>query len=543
MKLHDYQEIAVEAAIGIVGRGASEIIVMPPGSGKSVVAAAIVKTVHQWNKRVLILSHVQEIIEQDVGAIRAMLPDVSVGVACAGLGPITLTQRITVASIQSVYHRTGLRWLYDVVIIDEAHLISRNNVSMYRHLIDAIQRDRRKPVPIIGLTATPYRLDSGYLHRGDGALFSRIAYEVPLGPLVDQKYLAPLTTGNVKSINFDRLPKGDEGDYKVSVYTDTTDDTEWLAESERAVAHTITAAAKRARWLVYCCTIKHAEAVTQLLAKAGIQARCLHSMMERKERRETVAAFRSGQFRALVNVNILATGFDVPDVDCVVLLRPTLSTGAYVQMLGRGMRTSPGKTDCLVLDFAGNVARHGPIADIVPKVMRFDVKDRVGIVRPCPTCGLDVKPFTRQCGACGHLFASIDAANPAQGDVMFMGETQGKRRKGKKSLVPIPPLADSELLATEEVAWLLGTTVQYIKQMRTLKMGPAYRRTGGMTNLGWRQVVYDTAVVHRWLARLEVVTTGKNGRTYRMTPEGMATLRQENARRKKRDPEGTQDGK
>lgn len=175
--LYDFQEAALNAAHGIISRKTSEIIVMPAGAGKSVVAAAIVRDLTRpyTRRRVLILSHVQEIVEQDVAAIEAMLPQEVVGIACAGLGRVELGRRVTVASIQSIYDRTYAQWSYDVIIVDEAHLISRKDSGMYRQFFAKVREDQKKDIPIIGLTATPYRLDSGYLHIGGGALFTRIA--------------------------------------------------------------------------------------------------------------------------------------------------------------------------------------------------------------------------------------------------------------------------------------------------------------------------------------------------------------------------------
>lgn len=271
------------------------------------------------------------------------------------------------------------------------------------------------------------------------------------------------------------------------------------------------------------------------MRQLGISAVCVHKGTRPNQRREAVRAFRNGDVRALVNVTIMTTGFDAPAVDCIVLLRPTLSSGLYVQMLGRGMRTADGKADCLVLDFAGNIDRHGPLTEIIPQMMRPLAPQSVGAERKCPTCEAKVVPFTKQCSDCGHLFATI-TSTPSTASVMLPPEVLP--RGAKKTYVAVLPDEKSELLSTEEVAGLIGTTPQYVKQMRSLGTGPRFSKTGGWTHLGFRQVVYHRAQVEDWQTTLTVFEGHENGagkdRKWRFTPAGRASALASNRNRKKK---------
>jgi DNA repair protein RadD len=164
----------------------------------------------------------------------------------------------------------------------------------------------------------------------------------------------------------------------------------------------------RRSWLAFCCGVAHAEHTAEEMRNAGIEAECIHGEMAHRERDRLVADFKSGKIQAITNANILTTGFDHPPLDLIALLRPTLSTGLYVQMLGRGMRTSPGKENCLILDFARNIERHGPVDRVRPKrdegggKMEGEREERKASIWTCPTCREIVSAELWECPDCGY---------------------------------------------------------------------------------------------------------------------------------------------
>jgi DNA repair protein RadD len=155
-------------------------------------------------------------------------------------------------------------------------------------------------------------------------------------------------------------------------------------------------------WLVFCAGVDHALHVRDVLRAHGVSAEAVLGETPTHEREEIIAAYKAGEIRCLVNVNVLTTGFNVPQVDLLVMLRPTLSTGLYVQMIGRGTRKAEGKTNCLVLDFAGNVHRHGPVDSVDPKSKSVAVKPGDVRAKACPQCDELVPLNTSECSVCGY---------------------------------------------------------------------------------------------------------------------------------------------
>ena len=160
--------------------------------------------------------------------------------------------------------------------------------------------------------------------------------------------------------------------------------------------------AERRSWLAFCAGVEHATHVAEAIRARGFSAATIFGDTPKLERDRTIAAFKRGEIRALASMGVLTTGFNAPGVDLIAMLRPTKSTGLYVQMAGRGTRLAPGKADCLVLDFAGNVARHGPIDAVKPK--RPGTGEGEAPVKVCPDCQSILATAVRVCPDCGHAF-------------------------------------------------------------------------------------------------------------------------------------------
>lgn len=398
--LRDYQERAVSMTYEwMASHQGNPCIVAPTGSGKSWIIAALCEDVlRRWpeTRRILVLSHVKELLQQDADKITKAWPEAPIGVYSAGLGSRQI-ERITVAGIQSVYKRAAELAPVDVVIVDEAHLINSRAVGIYRRLLDDLIDDDGHGPRVIGLTATPYRLGQGMITEGDEALFAGLVEPVTITELVDRGFLSPLRsklTETELNVNDVHTRGGEYIESELAAAVDTDD-------ANASIAHEIVARADgRRSWLVFCTGIAHAEHMRDALRAEGVIAEVVTGKTPKDERAAILDAYKRGEITALTNANVLTTGFDAPETDLLAFLRPTLSPGLYVQMAGRGMRPAEGKTDCLVLDFAGNVQRHGPITDVNPR------RESNGkpVTKKCPDCGEIISAGSRKCPVCGHVF-------------------------------------------------------------------------------------------------------------------------------------------
>jgi DNA repair protein RadD len=399
--LRDYQRQALNAIWDNLDRHVAASL--PTGSGKGHIIAELGRKALQEypGTRVLVLAHVRELLEQNAEKIRLHWPEAPVGIYCAGLKSRQV-DAITVASIQSVYDLGDKLGVFDLIIVDEAHRIPHGDSGMYHTLF------RSQPeAKIVGLTATPYRLGGGLIHQGDDALFDALVCEILTGDLVAQGHLSPIRS----------RPGSEQADLD-GVHTRAG---EFVADEMNAafdqdhltttvVQDILKHAAGRTSIMVFCCSVDHCHHVAAALLKAGeASVRVVTGETPSTARAETIAAFKAKSCRVLVNCDVLTTGFDAPNTDCIVLLRATKSPGLYVQIIGRGLRKADGKTDCLLLDYGGNVERHGPIDSITAK--RVEANGQPPPMKTCPSCGSHILAFARVCPDCGNAF---DIANPRE---------------------------------------------------------------------------------------------------------------------------------
>lgn len=396
--LRDYQLEAIDA----IWRNKDRHIVasLPTGAGKShVIADLCRKALHEYpGARILVVAHVKELLEQNAEKIRLYWSDAPIGIYCAGLNCREICD-ITVASIQSIYDIGTYLGKFDFIIVDEAHRIPHGENGMY-HILFRSQPQAK----IIGLTATPYRLGGGMLHRGDDALFDDIVCEIKTGSLIERGYLSPI-----------RAKVGSKEANLESVHTRGG---EFIAEEMAAAFddHSLTMAAVndvlhhakyRNSIMVFCCSVAHCHNVAGAIASSGIQSISILTGETNSEMRaKAISEFKSGRLRFLINCDVLTTGFDAPNTDCIVLLRATKSPGLYVQMLGRGLRNAEGKTDCLLLDYGGNVERHGPIDSIT--VERIETKQGAPKQKACPECREILSARATTCSGCGYVYQQAE---------------------------------------------------------------------------------------------------------------------------------------
>ena len=400
MKLRYYQAEAIDSIYDWFSAGKNApLIVTPTGSGKSVILAEFIRRActEFSDTHIAVITHVKELVEQDAKAIRKFWPQGSVGIYSAGLGKRQLKQ-VTVASIQSVYNKPAFHGRFDLIIVDEAHLIPHKADGMYRKLLDACLA-ANSDTKLIGLTATPYRLDSGLLHEGDGALFDGISYEANVADLIEQGFLCRLTAKHGATVDLDGV-KVTGGEYNLGQLGQRMSAMDLVEHHADLIVERCEG---RNAWLIFCVTVEHASQISAALTRRGVPCSYVSGEMPNSERDAKISAFKRGELRALVNCSILTTGFDHPAIDAVVMLRPTLSPGLYVQMVGRGLRLHESKQDCLVLDFGGNVRRHGFIDKVTPPRKGKKGPPQEAPVKECPKCAALVAIMTKTC-KCGHVF-------------------------------------------------------------------------------------------------------------------------------------------
>lgn len=391
--------------------GGNPLAEMATGTGKSVVIGRIAKRLltDYEGVRVLILTHVRELVSQNAQALLRVWPGAPIGINSAGLGKRDRYSPILFASVQSVFNMGDQLGPRDVVMVDECDRIPADGEGMYRTLLDKL-RVERPDLRVCGFTATPYRLDYGRIDEGKGRLFDKTVYCYDLAKAVQDGYLSPLKAKATKSEIDVSGVKRRGGEFVAGSLEEAADKDEII---KAAVEETIALGADRLGWLMFCSGVKHAEHVCTALRERGISAATITHKTPSGERDRIFKAFKAQQIKALTGMDVFTTGFDAPHVDLIGLLRPTLSTRLYVQMLGRGTRLCGGKSDCLVLDFAGNVRRHGPVDDVEVKTNKKKdgekpektepdtVRAKICPVHSCHTYNSISAPI---CVACGFVW-------------------------------------------------------------------------------------------------------------------------------------------
>ncbi len=401
MELRPYQRQAVEAVYAFLRRrDDNPCVVIPTAGGKTPVMATICRdSVQRWNGRVLILAHVKELLEQAAEKLHIVAADLPVGIYSAGLKRRDLGYAVTIAGLQSVYERAGDVGHVDLVIVDEAHLIPSDGEGMYRTFL----ADAKKINPllrVVGMTATPFRMKSGTICAPENIL-NAICFEIGVRELVVQGYLCQLRTkaGTLKPDTEKLHIRG--GEYIAGEVEELMDDDNLVISACREI---IEYTGDRKSVLIFASGMRHGQHICRVMAERH-QLECGFVCGETLPfgRDELFRRFRNGELTYLCNVNVLTTGFDAPNIDCVAMVRPTLSPGLYYQMVGRGFRLHPGKTDCLVLDFGGNVLRHGPVDQL--RVSANDVNGNgQAPAKECPQCHAVIAAGYANCPECGHQF-------------------------------------------------------------------------------------------------------------------------------------------
>lgn len=418
-KLRPYQQEAVDNTIRYFQKKREPaVIVLPTGAGKSLVIAELAKIA---KGRVLVLAHVKELVEQNHAKYESY--GLVAGIFSASLGKKDWDQKAIFGSVQSVARAPDEFFSdFSLLVVDECHRISEEGSTQYQEIITKL-RGRNPKLCILGLTATPYRLGQGWIYERapDGELkseqprfFKDCVFELPLSFMIKNKFLTQPVKVDIPVTCYDFSELTEKGRlYSLAEVEELLKSQKKLTPLIVSNIVDITERFERKGVMIFSSTVKHAEEILSYLPEG--QAKLVVGDTDISLRGDIIEDFKNKKFKYLVNVSVLTTGFDAPHVDVIAILRPTESNSLYQQIIGRGLRLDPGKTDCFILDYTG--MGHDIYSPEIAE--KRPAKDSVPVKVACPDCnftntfwgyvdfeGEVIEHFGRKCrmSGCGYFF-------------------------------------------------------------------------------------------------------------------------------------------
>lgn len=368
--LRDYQQQAIDKIKWALSLEGNDLCVLPTGAGKSIVIACLARDL---NQDVLILQPSKEILEQNRNKLSRYVSESEIGTYSASLNEKVI-KKYTFATIGSVHRKAKDFSHFKIVLIDEAHAMNPKNLgSMFTKFLKEIGNPK-----VIGFTASPYRnmigyhriktglFDEGYsleakvtlklINRIQPKFWSRIIFNVNNHELVERGYLCPLKYIDSSLITHEEIPLNkSQSDFDINAY-----EKKITEKQERILKGIAWAKENHKSVLVFCSSVYQAEFLHSITPDSAV----VSSKTSATDRAEIIRAFKACEIKVVFNMGVLTTGFDHPELDCIILNRPTRSLALYYQMLGRGVRIAPNKTHCTVIDFTSTVANLGKIESI-----------------------------------------------------------------------------------------------------------------------------------------------------------------------------------
>jgi DNA repair protein RadD len=390
--LWPFQVDLVDRVEEALGNGQNVLVQLPTGGGKTATFAELIR---RRGGRALVLAHRTELVQQ--AATKLFAAGIDVGIIQAGIRP-SHTSTVQVASVQTLAARLGRGAIdlprFHLVIPDEAHHVVAKS---WQNILSACP-----DAGIVGWTATPARPDG----RGLGGVFDTLITGPSTSDLISDGYLVPVRPWTASAPDLAGV-RVQAGDYAPGQLAARMDQPKLVGD---VVTHWIKLAERR-KTIAFCCGVAHGVHLCDEFGRAGVVAENIHAGTPPEERASILRRFAAGQIEVITNAMIFTEGFDCPDIGAVVLARPTRSMSLYLQMTGRGLRRAPGKRDCILIDHAGAIHRHGLPDDPIIWALEDNRKaenvshcsrqaGRAPGLRDCPECGA-VRLEGQACESCG----------------------------------------------------------------------------------------------------------------------------------------------
>ena len=419
LELRPYQRDAVDAVYRhLKEKTNNPCVVIPTAGGKSICIAQVAKdAVTQWGGRVLILAHVKELVDQNAKELCGICPELDVGVYSAGLNRRDTENPVVVAGIQSIYNKVDLFKPFDLIMVDEVHMVPPDGEGRYQTFLQAAKA-LNPNVRLVGWTATPFRTQGGLICKPEN-LFNEICYEATVRDLIDAGYICKLTTkAGSAHADLDHL--------HIRAGEFVPEDVEKAMGEESVIRNAcheiVEKTCDRKACLIFCTSVAHCKKVAKLIEAFSHEECPIVTGDTPAEERDRIIERLKGNpvtvdlfgtqlppLKFCCNVGVLTTGTNIRRLDAIAILRPTASAGLLIQMVGRGFRLSPetGKEDCLILDYGKNIERFGPIDNI-----SIHEPKRAGqgeaLAKVCPQCNSLLPLNVMLCKECGYQFPSAE---------------------------------------------------------------------------------------------------------------------------------------
>lgn len=383
--------------------------------GKTIVASELMRVSKtKYGAKCLFLAHLQELVVQTVEKFKRVAPDLSCGVF---MGKERSSEDIIVGTRQTVEKHMDKIEKINLIIIDEVHLYGPQYQKIVNHFLKLNPRLR-----VLGVTGTPYNLSEGWMY-GDLKLWPEPCFVAHIDQMIELGYLSKYRYKMADAMDEIENVGKSKGEFKEGELEDILTEERHMG----SIRHVIDEYCEgRKRIMIFCVTIDHAEELSKFLGVV-----CVHSKLNKNEWRERVDRFKRGDDRILVNVTQLTVGFDCPEVDCLIVARPTMSPSLHVQICGRGLRVNDGKHDCLIIDMVGNYLRHGLPSN--PKVRKPKEKQEKKEKKEkrdsvCPECFEIVEGEEIICPNCGAALSSKKEAKEINEKIKLMEIEEEKKR-------------------------------------------------------------------------------------------------------------------
>lgn len=431
--LRDYQLNLVSGVRAAISKGCRNLLInSPTGSGKTVIFAHIASGSRSKGKRVMILAHRQELLDQTARTLHEL--EVPSGMIAAGRTP-DARQLVQIAGVQTLVRRLDKIAAPDLIIVDEAHHAAAGS---WKQILAAYPQ-----AIVLGVTATPRRLDG----KGLDDVFSQIINGPQVRELIAAGYLTQpqyFVPPNVVDVTGLKSRMGDFAADEAAALMDKPTITGDIVEHYKRICGGQPAVA-------FCASVKHAEHMAQAFRAAGFRSETIDGTLEKSERRDRVAGLADGRIHVLTSCEIISEGFDIPVVSAAILARPTMSLSMHLQQVGRVLRpvygAGPRDTDeqrlaailngpkprAFILDHVGNCARHGLAEDLREwslegkKKGKKKAADEPTInVRQCPKC-YACHPPAPECPDCHHVYVFEGREIEQQdGELVMLGGGGGR---------------------------------------------------------------------------------------------------------------------